>query len=62
MYNLVLFEDLSTHDTEYGILLDNNDILCLCCGGIVGKEYCEILERPTTDINISNLLKEELRG
>ena len=62
MYNLVLFEDLSTHETEYGILLDNNDILCLCCGGIVDKKYCEILERPTTDINISTLLKEELRG
>ena len=62
MYNLVLFKDLSEDEPveEYGILLEDDTILCLCCGGI--SDNYEILERPTTDINISTLLKEELRG
>ena len=61
MYNLVLFKDLSEDEPveEYGILLEDDTILCLCCGGIL--DNYEILERPTTDINISTLLKEELR-
>ena len=61
MNNLILFRDMTDAEatSQYGILIDDI-VVCLCCGGIVDKEDCEILEYPTIDVNISDLLKKEL--
>lgn len=44
---LVLFKDTLEENSEshYGLLLDDDNIICLCCGGIVEPEDYEILEK-----------------
>ena len=58
---LVYFKDLLEDNSipQYGILLDDENILCLCCYGIVEKGDYEIL-LDNININISELLKLEL--
>lgn len=60
---LVLFRDLLEEDSDpqYGIVLDDNTILCLCCGGILEQEDYIVLQN-IEDINISELLKKELEA
>lgn len=59
---LVYFKDLLEDDADpqYGILLEDDTILCLCCLGIIEKEDYEILNDNIEGINISELLKLEL--
>jgi hypothetical protein len=44
---LVKFRDLLEDNAEehFGILFDNNFILCFCCGGCLEPEDYEIVER-----------------
>ena len=44
---LVRFFDTLERDSEihFGILLNDNSILCLCCGGILEEEDYQIVER-----------------
>lgn len=44
--SLVLFKDTleENSDCHFGILLDDNNIICLCCGSIVEPEDYVILE------------------
>jgi hypothetical protein len=60
---LVLFKDLLEEDAtpEYGIVLDDNTILCLCCYGIIEEEDYEILE-DNIECNISQFLKWDLEA
>lgn len=45
MNKLVYFQDtFAAGEPQYGIMLDNENILCLCCGGIIEKDEYEILE------------------
>lgn len=43
---LVYFKDLieENADEQYGILLDDGNIICLCCGGIVEQGEYEIIK------------------
>ena len=58
---LVLFKDLLEDDAtpQYGIVLEDNTILCLCCYGIIEEEDYEIL-KDNIECNVSDLLKWEL--
>lgn len=44
---LVYFQDMLEDNStpHFGILFDNNFILCLCCGGWLDKEDYRILKR-----------------
>lgn len=44
---LVRFFDTLKRDSEmhFGLLLNDNSILCLCCGGILEEEDYQIVER-----------------
>lgn len=44
--SLVLFRDNLEENAEehYGILFDNGNVLCLCCGGIVEPDDYEIIK------------------
>lgn len=58
---LVLFRDLLEDDSDpqYGVVLADDTILCLCCYGILEQEDYEILE-DNIECNVSDLLKKEL--
>ena len=51
------FEDNS--DPQFGIVLDDEHILCLCCGGILEKGDYEILKRCKW-FNFSEEMKDDL--
>lgn len=44
--SLVYFKDTLEDDAtpHFGILLDDKNIICLCCGGIIEPEDYEIIE------------------
>lgn len=44
--SLVYFQDTLEENSEghYGVLFDNGNILCFCCGGIIEPDDYEILE------------------
>lgn len=46
MATLVKFMDTLEDDSEihFGIMLDDGDIICMCCGGIVEEDDYEIAE------------------
>lgn len=55
--NLVFFKDNleDNPETNAGLLLDNGDIICLCCGGIVEKgDYTIILRCCPSYIDVAN--------
>ena len=55
--NLVFFKDNleDNPETNAGLLLDNGDIICLCCGGIVEKgDYTIILRCRPSYIDVAN--------
>ena len=60
---LVRFVDTVEGDAEvhFGILFENGDILCLCCGGTVEKGDYEIREEFDSDCwsVVDNTLAEE---
>lgn len=60
---LVFYRDLLEDDSDpqYGVLLGDGTILCLCCYGILEPEDYEILE-DDIECNVSDLLKKELEG
>jgi hypothetical protein len=59
MNKLVYFQNMSDNEPQYGIMLDNENILCLCCGGIVEKGEYEILEWCEW-FNLSQAMKDGL--
>ena len=58
--NLVLFKDTLEENSEphYGILFDNGNILCFCCGGIVEPDDYEIIENFNGFAYLDETLKE----
>lgn len=55
--NLVFFKDNleDNSKTNAGLLLDDGNIICLCCGGIVEKgDYTIIKKCRLSDIDIAN--------
>lgn len=45
---LVKFKNLleeECEDTKFGILLEDNTVLCLCCGGTFEEEDYKIIEK-----------------
>lgn len=55
--NLVFFKDNLEDNSEInaGLLLDDGNIICLCCGGIVEKEDYTIIKKCRTSyIDIAN--------
>ena len=56
---LVYFKNTFDNEPQYGIMLDNENILCLCCGGIIEKGDYEILERCEW-FNLSQAMKDGL--
>ena len=55
--NLVFFKDNleDNPETNAGLLLDNGNIICLCCGGIVEKgDYTIILRCRPSYIDVAN--------
>lgn len=59
---LVYFRDTLEDNSEpqFGIVLDDEHILCLCCGGIIEKGEYEILEWCEW-FNFSQAMKEVIR-
>ena len=57
---LVRFFDTLERDSEihFGLLLNDNSILCLCCGGILEEEDYQIVERYDGIIHADIALKE----
>lgn len=53
-------EDENNPQKHFGLLLADDTIICLCCGGIVEPENYEIIERfGTEQIHyIDDILKE----
>ena len=52
----VRFYDTLEDDTveNYGILLPNGNVLCLCCGGeLEPEDYVILREIPWTNINVT---------
>lgn len=51
MATLVKFKDTLENDAEvhFGILLDDNSIICMCCGGTVEDGDYEIVEKFNSD-------------
>lgn len=66
MATLVKFKDTTddSTDTNFGILLDDGNIICMCCGGTVEEGDYEIVEKLNSDswyyANQSLLLEFEL--
>lgn len=66
MATLVKFKDMTEDnaDTNFGILLDDGNIICMCCGGTVQEGDYEIVEKLNSDswyyANQSLLLEFEL--
>ena len=58
--SLVLFRDTleDNAETHYGILFDNDWILCLCCGGYLEPEDYEIIENFNGFAYLDEALKE----
>lgn len=57
---LVRFFDTLERDSEihFGLLLNDNSILCLCCGGILEEEDYQIVERYDSISHADIALKE----
>lgn len=53
---LVLFRN-DDGSEEYGIMMDDNTILCLCCYGVVEEDEYEIIKNLGS-VNISEIIKE----
>ena len=51
MATLVKFKDMTddSADTNFGILLDDGNIICMYCGGTVEKGDYEIVEKLNSD-------------
>lgn len=62
MPKIVLFRDELEYDSEeqYGILLDDETILCLCCMGILELGDYKIIKEIELPFNLSDLLKKKL--
>lgn len=55
--NLVFFKDNleDNPETNAGLLLDNGNIICLCCGGIIEKgDYIIIKKCSLSYIDVAN--------
>lgn len=55
--NLVFFEDIAGENPEInsGLLLDNGNIICLCCGVIIENgDYTIIKKYPSFKIGYAN--------
>lgn len=55
--NLVFFKDNleDNPETNAGLLLDNGNIICLCCGGIIEKgDYTIIKKCRLSYIDVAN--------
>lgn len=61
MSELVYFrytiEEDNDQREQYGILLDDENILCLCCGSIVEKDEYEIIQEHKW-FNFSQAMKD----
>lgn len=66
MNRLVAFRDTleDNADVHYGILMDDDTILCLCCLGIIEEDDYEIVEDNITlgNTSIDTILSEELHN
>ena len=66
MATLVKFKDMTDDSTDinFGILLDDGNIICMCCGETVEEGDYEIVEKLNSDswyyANQSLLLEFEL--
>lgn len=64
MPKLVAFRDTleDNADIHYGILTDDNTIICLCCMGVVEEDDYEIIEEDVDLYNttIDGILCEEI--
>lgn len=60
MFYLVKFQSLlEDEDIQYGILLDDNRVLCLDCLGTFEEEDYDIIEKyEELPLNISEFIKE----
>lgn len=56
---LVKFKDLLEDDADehFGILFDNDFVLCFCCGGCLEPEDYEIVERFEGFVGLDETLK-----
>lgn len=63
MFYLVKFQSLlEDDDIQYGILLDDNRVLCLDCLGTFEEDDYDIIERyEEIPLNISEMIKKELK-
>lgn len=61
MNKLVLFEDdlEDTPTPQFGILLEDKTILCLCCLGILENGDYKIIKEYSS-VDISEILKEKI--
>ena len=52
MATLVKFKDTIENDSEihFGILLDDGDVICMCCGGTVENGDYEIVQEFSQDM------------
>lgn len=57
---LVLFKDLLEENStpHFGILLDDESVICLCCGGILEPEDREIIQKFNGFSYLDETLKE----
>ena len=58
--SLVIFNDVfeDNADPHYGILFENGNVLCFCCGGVLEEGDYEIIENFNGFENLDRVLKE----
>ena len=56
--SLVLFKDIKKHESHSGILLSNNNIICLCCGGTLTPIEYQILWSNNGFAYLDDIIKD----
>ena len=56
---IVYFYDKKLNEKHTGVLLNNNKIICLCCGGVVEPSEYTILMNNRGFAYVDDILKQE---